>query len=127
MDYDGHTLKQKRFLLNSTGTVGKIYSLILGGFQIEIKGKIRYLLICCNLICTRQNYDKNILVIGNPLMILELGPVSNGRSDNFTFCGGIHEFLNSPFFEKITDFSILCCCCHFTENSVKWQPLTLLC
>ena len=33
--------------------------LILGGFPIEIKNKIIYLMICCYLIFIRLNYDNN--------------------------------------------------------------------
>ena len=51
-------------------------------------------------------------------VILELGPVSNERSGNFTFYRGFHEFLNPSIFENITVFS---CSCHFTEFSVKWH------
>ena len=46
---------------------------------------------------------------------------SNESPGNFTFYRGIHEFSNPSIFEKITVFCILCCNCHFTENSVKWQ------
>ena len=31
----------------------------------------------------------------------------------------IHEFSNPSIFVKNPDFSIPCCNCHFTENSVK--------
>ena len=34
------------------------------------------------------------------IAFLELRPLSNERSDNFTFYRGIHEFLNSFIFEK---------------------------
>ena len=36
--------------------------------------------------------------------ISELRHVSNESSGSFTFYRGIHEFLNSCIFEKITDF-----------------------
>ena len=55
------------------------------------------------------------------IAIWKLGPVSNERSGNITFYRGIHEFSNSPIFEKVTVFLILCCSFNFTENSVNWK------
>ena len=55
------------------------------------------------------------------IAISELGSVSNERSGNFAFCRDIHECLNSPIFEKIMVFEILCCSFNFTEFYVKWK------
>ena len=50
------------------------------------------------------------------IAFLELRPLSNERSDNFTFYRGIHEFLNSFIFENITVFEIQV----YLETS-KWK------
>ena len=69
--------------------------------------------------------DSDLLIINRTnhiFQILELGPVSHESPGNFTFYRVIDKFLNPTIFAKITVFfSILCCNCHFTENSVKWQ------
>ena len=47
-------------------------------------------------------FRKRVLII----KIWEMRPVLNERSGNFTFYRGIHEFLNSIFFEKIVDIKL---------------------
>ena len=38
------------------------------------------------------------------IVFLELRPLSNERSGNFTFYRGIHEFLKTVIFSKIKEF-----------------------
>ena len=58
---------------------------------------------------------------------LEPRPVSNKRSGDFSFFKCIHEFLDSPSFQKITAFlKILCFSFYFTEFYVKWKLQLIL-